>query len=63
LEFKQTVVNEKIDKYEELRSEFKNAEKRMREAKAELFKAKDLTYEEWKIMQLQQCIDFNQDNE
>ena len=61
LEFKQIVVNEKIDKYEEIRVEFKNTEKRMREAKAELFKAKDLTYEEWKIMKAQQRIDFNQE--
>ena len=58
LEFKQTIVNEKIEKYEELRVNFKLAEKNLREAKQNLFRAKDLTYEEWKTMQLQQSINF-----
>lgn len=58
LEFKQTIVNEKIEKYEELRVNFKLAEKNLREAKQNLFRAKDLTYEEWKTMQQQQSINF-----
>jgi hypothetical protein len=58
LEFKQKIVNDKIEKYEELRVNFKQAEKNLREAKVDLFKAKDLTYEEWKLMQQQQSIDF-----
>ncbi len=58
LEFKQSVVNNKIESYETLRVEFKTAEKRLRDAKIELFKAKDLTYEEWKEMKQQQSIDF-----
>lgn len=63
LEFKQQVVNGKIERYEELRSEFRNAEKRMREAKIDLFKAKDLTYEEWKDLQRQKTIDFGTDQQ
>jgi hypothetical protein len=63
LEFKQGVVNERIEKYEELRMEFKTAEKRMRDAKTELFRAKDLTYEEWKDIQRQQKIEFSESEE
>jgi len=59
LEFKQSIVNEKILRHEELRVSFKMAEKNLRDAKAELFKAKDFTYEEWKMMQQQQTIEFN----
>jgi len=58
LEYKQQVVNEKIERLEEIRADFKAAEKRMREAKAELFKSKDLTYEEWKMNQRQMKLDF-----
>lgn len=58
LEYKQSVINEKIEKLEELRVNFKTAEKNMREAKTDLFKAKDFTYEEWKMTQRQQLIDF-----
>lgn len=58
LEYKQTAVNQKIDDYENLRVEFKTAEKRLKEAKNELFKAKDYTFEEWKQAKAQQEIDF-----
>ena len=58
LEEKQQIVNEKIEEYENIRIDFKTAEKRLRTAKIDLFRAKDITYEQWKDSKRQSSIDF-----
>jgi hypothetical protein len=58
LEEKQQIVNQKIEEYENIRVDFKTAEKRLRVAKIDLFKAKDFTYEQWKDTKRQTAIDF-----
>lgn len=58
LEEKQQIVNVKIEEYENIRVDFKNAEKRLRMAKVDLFRAKDFTYEQWKDSKRQVAIDF-----
>ena len=58
LEEKQLMVNQKIDELKQLRYDFRNAEKKMREAQNELTIAREYTYEEWLIKQSQTRIDF-----
>lgn len=52
------MVNQKIDELKQLRYDFRNAEKKMREAQNELTIAREYTYEEWLIKQSQTRIDF-----
>jgi hypothetical protein len=59
---KQEVINERIEEYEKIRSDFKAAEKRLKEAKAELYKAKDYTFEEWEFNN-RQLVLFPQEGE
>ena len=59
LEEKQQIVNQKIEEYENIRVDFKSAEKRLKTAKTDLFKAKDFTYEQWKEARRQVSIDFS----
>lgn len=59
LEEKQQIVNQKIEEYENIRVDFKSAEKRLKTAKTDLFKAKDFTYEQWKEARRQVSIDFH----
>jgi len=47
LEEKQKIIDEKIIAYDRLRDDFKQAEKNLKQAKIDLYKAKDFTYEEW----------------
>lgn len=63
LEEKQLMVNQKIDELKQLRYDFRNAEKKMREAQNELTIAREYTYEEWLIKQSQTRIDFEKAEE
>lgn len=63
LEEKQLMVNKKIDELKQLRYDFRNAEKKMREAQNELSIAREYTYEEWLIKQSQTRIDFEKAEE
>lgn len=60
LEAKQSIINTKIELYEQIRTDFKAAEKRLKEAKSELFKAKDYTFEQWEFNNRQMILDFNE---
>ena len=55
---KQEMISQSLDRYESIRQDFKDAEKRMKEAKTELYKAKDFTFEEWSFSIRQTSIDF-----
>jgi hypothetical protein len=59
LEAKNNLIEEKIVAYDSIREDFKNAERRLKEAKTELYKAKDFTYEDWKEMKNQTVIQFD----
>jgi len=56
LQDKQVRISKEIDAYETMRSEFKTAEKRLKEAKALLFRAKDYTFEEWEFNNRQMVL-------
>jgi hypothetical protein len=58
LEEKQKRIDEKIIAYDQLREEFKSAEKNLKQAKTELYKAKDFTYEDWLASKQQMEINF-----
>lgn len=61
LSVKQALINDSLEAYESIRQDFKDAEKRLKEAKAVLYKAKDLTFEEWNFNSRQSVIDFDQE--
>lgn len=63
LEEKQLMVNQKIDELKQLRYDFRNAEKKMREAQNELSIAREYTYEEWIMEKSQTRIDFEKAEE
>jgi hypothetical protein len=56
LQDKQVRISKEIDAYETMRLEFKTAEKRLKEAKALLFRAKDDTFEEWEFNNRQMVL-------
>jgi len=58
LELKNKMVEDKLIAYDNIREDFKSAEKRLREAKVELYRAKDFTYEDWCVMKNQTSINF-----
>ena len=58
LEDKQKIIDEKIIAYDKLREDFKTAEKNLKQAKMDLYKAKDFTYEEWVESKRQMEIPF-----
>jgi len=58
LEDKQKIIDEKIMAYDRLREDFRTAEKNLKQAKIDLYKAKDFTYEEWVSSKQQQEIPF-----
>ena len=58
LEEKQKVIDEKIIAYDRLREDFRLAEKNLKQAKIDLYKAKDFTYEEWAASKRQKEIPF-----
>ena len=58
LEDKQKIIDEKIIAYDKLREDFKTAEKSLKQAKIDLYKAKDFTYEEWVASKRQKEIPF-----
>lgn len=55
---KQKIVDEKIIAYDRLREDFRLAEKNLKQAKIDLYKAKDFTYEEWVASKQQKKIEF-----
>ena len=58
MEEKQRIIDEKIVAYDRLREDFKQAEKNLKQAKIDLYKAKDFTYEEWIATKQQKEIPF-----
>jgi len=58
LAVKQEMISEKLEKYESVRSDFQSADKRLKEAKADLYKAKDYSFEEWDFQNRQTIIAF-----
>jgi hypothetical protein len=58
LQARQELVNEKIIEYDSIRAEYRETEKRLRQAKADLYSAKDLTIEEWEKSKIQMELDF-----
>lgn len=58
MEEKQRIIDEKIIAYDRLREDFKQAEKNLKQAKIDLYKAKDFTYEEWLVSKKQKEIPF-----
>ena len=59
LEIKNKMVEDKLIAYDSIREDFKNAERKLREAKVELYRAKDFTYEDWCLSKTQTTIEFN----
>lgn len=62
LTMKQELINKHLEKYESIRQDFRDAEKRLKEAKANLYKAKDFTFEEWAFQTRQMSLDFAKSN-
>ena len=58
LEDRQKIIDEKIMAYDRLREDFRTAEKNLKQARIDLYKAKDFTYEEWVASKQQQEIPF-----
>ena len=58
LEEKQNMINEKVDKLDEIRLEFKNTERKLRDAKGDLITARSFSYEEWRANKIQMKMDF-----
>jgi hypothetical protein len=51
---RQKKIDEKIIAYDQVRKEFREAQKKLGQAKAELYQVKDWTFEEWKEQQPEQ---------
>jgi hypothetical protein len=58
LEYKQTIIEKKMDEFKNAVSESNILYKKAVDARDDLMKVKDLTYEEWKMNQRQTTIDF-----
>jgi len=58
LEEKQNMINEKVDRLDEIRSEFKNTERKLKDAKGDLITARSFSYEEWRADKMQMKMDF-----
>lgn len=63
LEYKQSDIEEKVDKVDGLRKGFKNARNLLTEAQKELSAARNLTFEAWKAKNRQMKIDFEESEE
>lgn len=50
---KQTLINDRLLRYEKIRTDFRMAQKRLKAAKDDLYKAKDITLEEWEAAEQQ----------
>lgn len=63
LTMKQELINKNLEKYVSIQQNFRDNEKRLKEAKAELYKAKDFTFEEWAFQKRQMSLDFVEGND
>lgn len=59
LSMKQEMIDKKLEIYESIRHDFNTAAKRLKTAKAELYKAKDFTFEQFAEMPKQGSLTFN----
>ena len=59
---KRKYIDEIIVAYDRLREDFKFAEKNLKQAKIDLYKAKDFTYEDWVESKRQTKIEFPAEN-
>jgi hypothetical protein len=55
---RQEKINEKILEYDNIRAEYRETEKRLRQAKADLYAVKDMTIEEWRNAKIQTELEF-----
>jgi len=60
---RQEKINEKIVEYDNIRAEYRETEKRLRQAKADLYAVKDMTIEEWRNSKIQTVLEFVEEPE